>query len=174
MVLNGCYTANEVVNKEECTYLNSPARILSMLRQHTPVLGFVGQNASAKITNVYHRDKHNTYHAVTLNLAEAAVLLKDGDVLESYHQTKKKALHCTHVYTPEFIKEACKLTYEETKKSETYYEPCLAVEKIRENHYHIEKNSYGEQQRQIVFAMLGAKDEDEDEQENIIITHSGI
>ena len=154
VVLSGCYTANEVVNKNERTYLNSPARILSRLSPDVHVLGFVGQNANAKITNVYYREDDDTYYPTTLKLEEAAVLLKGGLVVESYHKLHTESVYCTHQYTPKFIKKACKLTYVEDQRSEEYYESCLAIEDIQKNKYDMDAESYGNYQCEIVTRML--------------------
>ncbi|MDF1684230.1 MAG: hypothetical protein P1U36_06190 [Legionellaceae bacterium] len=154
VVLSACYTANEVVNKEERTYLNSPARILSLLNPDIHVLGFVGQNANAKVTNVYYREDDDTYYPKTLKPEGAAVIFKGGFAIESYHKLHTKSVYCTHEYTPDFIKDACKLIYEDEEKSEEYYESCLAIEEIQINKYDIDEHSYGEQQRKTVFKML--------------------
>lgn len=125
IVLSGCFTANELINIEACTYFCSPARMLSIFLPEINVMGFVGQNASAVVTNVYEK-KNAGYVPITVKPEEAAVLFNNGKVIEEY----SRQLYCNHKYTPVFIRKGCKLDLEEVDREEVFYEPCRAVEKI--------------------------------------------
>ena len=156
IVLNGCFTANELVNPDGMTYLNSPARILSLLLPDKQILGFIGQNASAKVTNVFHRTADGVFTPATVSLEQASILFKNGHVLESYHDVPKAPpLYCTHKYTPNFIISACELGIAKEEKEAIFYLPCLARETIAAHKdIYISPEAYGSEQLEKVTATL--------------------
>lgn len=168
IVLSGCFTANELINVEACTYFCSPARMLSILLPGINVMGFVGQNATAVVTNVYEK-KGTDYIPITVKPEEAAVLFNSGKVIEEY----SRQLYCNHKYTPIFIRKKCKLNLEEVNRDEVFYEPCRAVEKIANTPQLkaiMTGESYGE--KQVKFAekelerQLAAAAKEQEEPEN--------
>ena len=149
IVLSGCFTANEIVNPDDMTYMVSPARILSILLPDTRILGFVGQNACAKVTNVFYKNKDDVFTTQVVALEDAAVLFQNGQVIESYHDNGKRPLYCSHKYTPRFVLEHCKLEIAGAEKKSTYFEPCLAPEKIDRERLHIDPTCYGQMQLEL-------------------------
>lgn len=146
IILNGCFTANEFVSPDSGSFMNSPARILSLFLPGKNIVGFVGQNASAKVTNVFHLTDDG-FSEVTVRPEEAAVLFRDGGVVESYHELGKAPLYCTHKYTPMFISRLCGLDLDPETKALVHYRPCLAVETMeRDKSVYIDPACYGAQQ----------------------------
>ena len=147
IVLSGCFTANEFVNPEGLTYLNSPARILSLFLPGKNIVGFVGLNACVKVTNVFHKAPDGTFAPVVVPLEQAAILFKNGAVCESFHDVVNATpLYCNHKYTPDFIVKSCNLEMNADGKEATYYLPCLAQETVAREHQYIDPNAYGVKQ----------------------------
>ncbi|AHE66388.1 hypothetical protein [Legionella oakridgensis] len=144
IVLSGCFTANEYYNAESSVYFNSPARMLSFLLPEKKIVGFVGQHACAKVSNVYRKTGDDTYTSVYVNPEDAAVLYQNGAVLEAYEEE----LYCNHAYTPPFINKHCALGLTAETKATTFYRPCQARELVASDpyKYYVEEDSYGEKQ----------------------------
>lgn len=105
VVLSGCYTANEIVSETTDDFNFSPARMLSIYMPKVNVVGFIGQNADAKITHIYMKDSAGDYAAVMANPEDASVLYRNGTVVES----PLRELYCDHGDTPGFLKDALSL-----------------------------------------------------------------
>jgi len=80
IVLSGCYSAIELYNPMSGKYFNSPARLLSMLFPQKHILGFLGQYADAKVTNIY-KEKAGQFYAIVKQPHDASILFKNGDVI---------------------------------------------------------------------------------------------
>lgn len=150
IVLSGCFTANEFIDESAETFLLSPARILSFLLPEVNIVGFVGQNAVAKVSNVFHKTTKGEYKPQIVNLDQAAVLFRGGKVRESYHDTKMKPLYCSFIYTPKFIIEQTGLSLRLEDRARTFYEPCLALETLeahaRDKSIYVAPECYGYRQ----------------------------
>lgn len=141
VVLSGCFTANEIVNSTTKKFFCSPARMLSFLLPDVNVLGFVGQNASAKVTHLFEKSG-STYNPVTVSPHEAAVIYKNGKVEERY----TRDLHCNYKY----MGFACGLIDIDVPSGEretTYYAPTNAPEVAKATFgKDLKGKSYGEVQ----------------------------
>jgi hypothetical protein len=117
IILNTCFSATELVNDFENQYLNSSARLLSILIPNKLVLGFIGHNASAKISHVWEfahpsdmelplvvTDKQLLKEGV-ISLLDASILFKDGSAIEFNHRD----LYCSHINMQPFILNSCKI-----------------------------------------------------------------
>ncbi len=132
IVLNACFTANELVCEENNTYLISPARMLSILLHDKLILGIVGMNATTHVSDVYHQ-KNGAFVKVRLNIEDAAILFRNGRAIESFFDSKKpgEELYCLYSRLPDFIKQALQPSVENNNaQPEPYYVTCLAVELI--------------------------------------------
>jgi hypothetical protein len=118
VVLNGCFTANELFNNNGRIFNLSPARMLSMLAPDIQVLGFIGTNSNVKITGVFEKKKNGTYNPLTLNPEEASVLYKAGHALESY----TNAYYCSHKYTHGFMGELLGIDEDDINNEDSYYQ----------------------------------------------------
>jgi hypothetical protein len=136
IVLSGCFTANEFIDESAETFLLSPARMLSLLLPEKSIVGFVGQNAVAKVSNVFYKTTRGEYEPQIVNLDQAAVLFHGGRALESYHDTKARPLYCSFIYTPEFIIKQTGLSLRLADRARTFYEPCLALETLEAHAKH--------------------------------------
>ncbi|WP_133126749.1 hypothetical protein [Legionella nagasakiensis] len=158
IVLSGCFTANEYYNAESSIYFNSPARMLSFLLPEKKIIGFVGQNACAKVSNVYRKTDDDTYTPIYVNPEDAAVLYQNGAVVEAYEE----ALYCDHAYTPSFINRHCVLELTPETKATTFYKPCQARELVASDpfRYFVEPESYGEKQTRFAKKALARLEEE--------------
>ncbi len=158
IVLSGCFTANEIVcpnnpnNPKTMTHMISPARMLSLLLTDKQIFGFVGQNASAKVTHVYLKTDDRTYEMTKVKLEDATILFLNGTAIESYFDLEKarKEIYCSHENTPDFIRVALGI------KGEGYYRSCL-IEKIEKNSCDFYKNCYATKQRMWADTWLAAQ-----------------
>lgn len=139
VVLNGCFTANEFLNKYTLEFNCSPARMLSMLLPDTSVIGFIGKNASAAINDVYELTKTG-FKKISVKPEEASVLYRNGNVVESY----TRDLYCNHKYTQDFMARALGLSEEFDNNEKVLYKPIHVMEHLRSAH--IDGTGYGMQQ----------------------------
>ncbi|CDZ77466.1 hypothetical protein BN59_01749 [Legionella massiliensis] len=109
IVLNCCNSATEACNWEldQPSYFISPARILSIMLPGINVMGFVGTNSSAVITNLFQVGEEG-YAPAFLGLHDGAVLFNSGKVLET-GKAFKNLLLCDHktACTPKFVLDGC-------------------------------------------------------------------
>ena len=94
ILLNTCFSASELVNNLSQTYLNSSARLLSILMPNKKVLGFMGYNCSASVSHIWKlkQSQQREYeHIITDNklvtecivsLIEASIAFQDGKAIE--------------------------------------------------------------------------------------------
>ncbi|WP_412754062.1 hypothetical protein [Legionella londiniensis] len=133
IVLSGCYTAVELFNREEGLYINSSARLLSMLLPAKNIVGFLGHHADAKVTHVYKKNDSKKkdaeeYVEVKPNVYEASVVFRDGNAIEK----PKEELYCDHKYTKLFVEDSLKLG--PTSQADIF-KPALVKEELKENKY---------------------------------------
>lgn len=105
IVLGGCYSGVELYNPETGQYMNSPARLLSMLFPNKNVVGFLGRFADSNVTHVYQLKKDEDYQLLAPKPENASVLFRKGSLIER----SKLELYCTHEDTPDFIKDELRL-----------------------------------------------------------------
>ena len=94
ILLNSCFSASELINDSTQQYLNSNARLLSILIPDKLVLGFMGYNCSAKVSHIWEikqsrQDKNaliitdsNLLAECIISLIEASIVFKDGNAIE--------------------------------------------------------------------------------------------
>lgn len=100
VVLSACNSATEYLDETTDNYFLSPARLLSLLLPHAHVVGFIGYNCGAKVTNIWQLTG-GEYTTVTLSLFAASTLFIKGAI----HETIKEALFCPVKQIPKFIRE---------------------------------------------------------------------
>lgn len=148
IVLSGCFTANELINDDE--YFISPARTLSYLLPDKNIVGFVGENAKAKVTNVFAKTSYG-YEPKSVNPENASIIFKDGKAIE----TVSEELYCNHEYTPLFVLDGCRL--DEALDEEDYYQPCAVLETIEQEELQVNPGSYGTAQLEQILEVLEAE-----------------
>lgn len=115
-----CYSANEFINDNN--YLNSPARLLSILLPGRIVVGFRGKNSGVKLTNVFEKELEE-FIPKTVPLLDGAVAFKNGLVIEA----SSRELYCDLDYMKPFIKKHCGI---EDSSGEQYFRLCQAREEM--------------------------------------------
>ena len=156
IILSCCYSANEFLNPETNQHYSSPARLLSALLPNTTVMGFVGQNASAKGTSLYQFNKGSFIPKVA-PLEQIAILFQAGRTLE----LSSSALYCDVVSMPAFISIACggvepKMKYDSFAATRALDE-LMALPSYGNDD---EKDCYGTfQMREVSFALKKGLDE---------------
>jgi hypothetical protein len=103
IVLSCCYSAAEYYDPERRVGFCSSARLLSLFLPNVSVVGFIGRNTSAKVTQVYTRDSSGKYFEQILDLVAGGVLIRNGIVIES----GKAALYGAIDAIPRFIQRHC-------------------------------------------------------------------
>jgi hypothetical protein len=103
IILSCCYSANEFLHPETQNHFYSPARLLSKLLPDVDVMGFVGQNASAKGTSIYKLDETGRFVPKVATLEEIAIVFRNGKTLE----LSASKLYCDLLTIPYFVSEAC-------------------------------------------------------------------
>ena len=155
IILSCCYSANEFLNSKTNHHYFSPARLLSLLLPNTNVMGFVGQNASAKGTSLYELNK-GIFVPKVAPLEQIAILFRAGRTLE----LSSSNLYCDVVSMPTFIRDACGV------KNRQYnsFEATRALDKLIESPSYRERDEdkcYGTFQIEAVSIALLARDLDE-------------
>lgn len=110
IILGACNSATEYLSEDHRRCFFSAARLLSIFLPDIEVLGFVGRNTNAKLTNLYVQEERN-YKPVFLPLVSGSILYKAGFIVENYSDTR--TVFCpTNELTSQFIN-ACDLNEEE-------------------------------------------------------------
>lgn len=159
VVLNGCFTANEFFNEATHNFNLSPARMLSILAPDIQVIGFIGKNATAKVTGIFEKKKDGSYNPLSLNPEEASVLYKEGTAIECFTRT----FYCNHKYTHTFMAELLDIEEEDSYNEDSFY-PVHDVVHYMATH-DIAGIGYGAQQRAWASTLSTAEEVLDDEEE---------
>ncbi|MBX3709910.1 MAG: hypothetical protein KIT56_07840 [Gammaproteobacteria bacterium] len=84
IIINSCNSATEIVyniNENEQSYINSSARLLSLLFPDKHILGFIGYN-STSTTKINKKSEEGVIEEITLPIKEASILFKSGEAIE--------------------------------------------------------------------------------------------
>lgn len=124
IILSCCYSANEFLHPETKNHFYSPARLLSKLLPDVDVMGFVGQNASAKGTSLYKLDETSRFVPKVATLEEIAIVFRNGTTLE----LSASKLYCDLLTIPYFVSEACGL--EDPAEKYNPFKTTTAIDKL--------------------------------------------
>lgn len=135
IVLNACHSATEIINLENGEYLNSPARLLSVLMPDKTIIGFTGKNSDARVRDIYKCNPANDKdysvtdddpEEINLSTVNGAVVFKDGKAIE---YEKENNYYCNTHYMKPFILNSCGLS--ENKNLENmHFKICPAAEEV--------------------------------------------
>lgn len=104
VLLHSCFSATEIINPETGAFANSSARLLSVLLPNQDVIGFLGKNSGAKVTNTYEL-VHGDYQPRILTLAEGCVLFRGGVAIK--FSGKEYFTNIEHGYFKRFTLGSC-------------------------------------------------------------------
>jgi hypothetical protein len=122
IILNCCYSATEFVNDIDGQYLNSPARLLSILLPDRNVIGYTAKNSGVKVSHVWEPENPRANTPLVLAdgehmkecivpLSDASVLFRNGVAVEFSQRT----LYGNNQYIQPFVLNSCEIEWDSTQ-----------------------------------------------------------
>lgn len=162
IILNACNSGTEMIDVNSMSFMNSPARLLSILMPDTIVVGFIGANTTAlatgtfkaqpgALTDIYqinNEEMHQLENAIVPYL-DSSIAYKNGALCEK----SSNLIYCSHEDFPESIRQSCAIS-----PSASAFLACPGQEELNRirKQDNAQKTCFGDQQLDRMFALKDA------------------